>query len=129
MRKTLFALLVIVVFGILAACQSSDAGHPAVAALETYLQALADKDEATLSQLSCADWELNSLLELDSFQAVDTKLEGLDCQQTASGDGTASVMCQGQIVASYFGEEQNFDLSERSYTMVEQNGDWLVCGY
>lgn len=129
MRKTSIALLALLLLGALAACQSSGAGDPAVSTLEQYLQALVDKDEATLSQLSCADWELNSLLELDSFLAVDTTLEGLDCQQTASGDGQASVVCQGQIVASYFGEEQQFDLSERTYTLVEQNGDWLVCGY
>jgi len=129
MNKTLLIFLAVVALASLAACQSGDAGSQAVSTLETYLQALVDKDEATLSSLACADWEFNALLELDAFQSVDTSLEGLDCQQTAASEGSVTVVCQGQIIASYFGEEQDFDLSERSYTLVEQNGDWLVCGY
>jgi hypothetical protein len=102
---------------------------PAVQSLETYLQALVEKDEETLVQLTCADWELNALLEYDAFGGVETSLEDLSCEETASGEGTAAVVCQGKILASYQDEVQEFDLSGRTYQMVEQSGEWLVCGY
>jgi hypothetical protein len=102
---------------------------PAVQALETYLQALVNKDEDTLVRLTCADWEMDALLEYDAFGGVETSLDGLSCRQVESGEGTASVVCEGAILASYGEEVQDFDLSGRTYQMVEQGGDWLVCGY
>jgi hypothetical protein len=53
-----------------------DTRTPAVQRLESYLQALVDKDEDTLVQLTCADWEMNALLEFDAFGGVETELEG-----------------------------------------------------
>jgi hypothetical protein len=108
---------------------AADVRTPAVQRLETYLQALVDKDEDTLVQLTCADWELNALLEFDAFGGVKTELDGLACEQTDSEDGRATVVCQGKIMASYQDEIQEFDLSGRTYQMVLQQGDWLVCGY
>jgi hypothetical protein len=102
---------------------------PAVQALQTYLQALVDKDEDTLVRLTCADWELKALLEFDAFGGVETSLDGLSCEQVSSGDGSATVVCQGKILASYQNEVQEFDLGSRNYQMVEQSGDWLVCGF
>ncbi len=132
MQKTLLLFLVFAALA-LAACtpggNQADDSSPAAKALESYLQALVNKDEATLTSLSCQDWETSALLELDAFQAVDTQLEGLSCQQTGSGDGTAQVTCQGSIQATYGSEVQSFDLSQRNYNLVEQGGDWLVCGY
>ncbi len=132
MHKKILLILTLIALS-LASCtpggkQASDTPAP-VQALESYLQALVDKDEATLTSLSCQDWEASALLELDAFQAVETTLDGLSCQQTGTGDGTAQVTCQGSIQATYGSEVQSFDLSERTYTMVEQGGDWLVCGY
>jgi len=102
---------------------------PAVQALQTYLQALVEKDEDTLVSLTCADWELKALLEFDAFGGVETNLDGLSCEQVESGEGSATVVCQGKILASYQNEVQEFDLSSRNYQMVQQGGDWLVCGY
>lgn len=128
MKRTRIGLILLLCATGLAACQPAGSSG-AVAALEDYLQALVVKDEATLTLLSCADWEVDALLELDAFQSVETSLNGLACQQTSEVSGSASVMCQGRIVSSYFGEDQSFDLSERTYSLVEQNGEWLVCGY
>jgi hypothetical protein len=125
---TLVLLLVALLIG---GCQVQIEGDTtqAVKALETYLSALVNKDEATLTTLSCADWEASALLELDTFQSVVTTLEDLSCKQTAAEGDSATVVCQGKIVASYGQEDQGFDLGERTYTVVEQGGDWLVCGY
>ena len=126
-RVTPWGLTALLLVGSLfAACAS--AKPPAALAVEDYLQALVDKDEARLVSLTCPDFEDDALLQLDSFSLVKTKLEGLDCQAQAQDDDTAQVTCQGQILATYGTEDQQFDLSEKAFQVVNQGGDWLVCG-
>jgi hypothetical protein len=122
-RLILFTILTSL---LLAACGTSSAGPEK--AVEAYLTALNAKDSTRLSTLSCADWEATALMELDSFQAVSTTLEGLTCAQTGTDGANALVTCQGKIVASYNGELQEFDLSARTYIAENSTGEWLVCG-
>lgn len=132
MKPKFFILVLLLLVTILAGCQPDAAlttDAPASETLAAYLNALTAKDETTLSALSCADWESQALLELDAFQAVDTSLEDLACRQTTTEDGSVTVNCSGKIVASYGNEVQEFDLSRRTYHMLQDNGDWLVCGY
>jgi hypothetical protein len=123
-RKILFALIVLV---LLAAC--GPAKEPQVQVVEDYLTALVEKNGDELSVLSCADWELNALLELDSLQAVESRLEDLSCSISGEDNGTTLVACDGKLIATYNGEDQDLDLSVRTYQVVEQGGNWLVCGY
>jgi hypothetical protein len=130
--KTILIVGAIAFALICASCQTtpsdvtnSDAAH----ALSTYLQALVAKDEATLTLLSCADWEASALMELDSFQSVETSLEDLNCQQNGTDDESAVVVCAGKILTSYGDETQEYELSDRTYKMVKQGTEWLVCGY
>jgi hypothetical protein len=110
----------------LAACASStDAPAKAV---EDYLTALVEKNADRLSTLSCAAWEEDALIELDSFQAVTARLEGLACEQTGTDGDIALVLCNGRIIASYNNEDQELDLSVRTYQVTQEGGDWLVCG-
>ncbi len=111
---------------LLSACGTSSAGPEKT--VEAYLNALNEKDSTRLSTLSCADWEATALMELDSFAAVSTTLEGLSCAQTGTDGDKVLVQCQGKIVASYNGELQSFDLSTRTYTVENSTGEWLVCG-
>jgi hypothetical protein len=128
MRKfAKLALLVSALALLLAACGSSV--DPAVAAVEAYLNALVAKQSDMLSALSCADWESNALLELDSLQAVETRLDGLSCAVTGTEGDTTLVVCQGKILATYNNEDQELDLSVRTYQVVQQGGESLVCGY
>jgi hypothetical protein len=60
---------------------------PAAQTLQSYLQALVEKDEDTLVQMTCADWEANALLEFDAFGGVETSLDGLSCEQVDGGVG------------------------------------------
>ncbi len=124
-RKIIWAMAGLLLAGLLAGCSSGK--HPAAAVVESYLQALVDKDEPRLTSLTCESFESNALLELDAFGLVKTRLENLDCTADVSGEN-ASVTCQGQIIATYGAEDQTFDLSERSYQVQNQGGDWLVCG-
>ena len=127
MRKIFLLLILVILTNLLAACASKNNGAPAKA-VEDYLNALVAKDSDRLTTLSCSDWEDDALLELDSFQAVTTKLDGLACTQTGMDGDTALVLCKGKIIATYNNENQELDLSTRTYQVVQQDGDWLVCG-
>ncbi|MBN2116661.1 MAG: hypothetical protein JW730_08825 [Anaerolineales bacterium] len=128
MRKIFLIVLVTIVSTlILTACASGNENASAKA-VEDYLKALVAKDETRLSTLSCGEWEDEALLELDSFQAVTARLEGLTCEQTGTDGETALVLCQGDIVATYNDEDQELDLSVRTYQVVQEGGEWLVCG-
>jgi len=112
--------------GLLYACGPSK--HPAIAAVESYLRAMVDKDEARFVGLTCKEYEADSLLQFDAFSMVKTRLEGLKCQAQDTGEAAASVTCQGQIIASYGAEDQQFDLSGRKFQVQKEGSDWLVCG-
>jgi hypothetical protein len=128
MRKLITsALLFSLTAMLLSACQT--ATDPAARAVEDYLNALVNKDGDTLAAISCADWESNALLELDSLQAVETRLEGLTCTTSGTGDASIQVTCQGKILATYNNEDQELDLSVRTYDVIKQGSDYLVCGY
>jgi predicted small secreted protein len=128
MRKTHLAVILVS----LAALFLSACGQTKVSASNTvqdYLSALVAKDANRLSTLSCGEWESKALLELDSFQAVATRLEGLTCNVSGTDGTTVLVNCQGKIMATYNNEDQEFDLSVRTYQVVQQGGEYLVCGY
>ncbi len=128
MRKIFLIVLVIIVSTLfLTACTAKNDNAPAKA-VEDYLKALVAKDSNRLSTLSCGSWEDSALLELDSFQAVKTRLDGVSCSQTGKDGATALVLCKGKIVATYNNEDQDLDLSVRTYQVVQQGGEWLVCG-
>jgi hypothetical protein len=111
--------------GLLYACGPSK--NPAAAAVENYLRALVNKDENQLVSLTCKTFEADALLEYDAFSLVQTRLEGLKCRVQDTGIDAASVTCQGQIIATYGAEDQQFDLSGRTYGVQKSGSDWLVC--
>ena len=128
MRKiALGTTLASLILTLLSACGGGS--QPAASTVEDYIRALVAKDANRLSTLSCADWESTALTELDSFQAVQIRLEGLACSVSGSDDGTSLVTCKGKIIASYNNEDQTIDLSVRTYQVVQQEGNYLVCGY
>lgn len=126
LRKLILLLSFVLIINILAACApNTDAPAQAV---ENYLNALVNKEAEKLPTLVCGEWEEDALIELDSFQAVTASLENVACTQTGTEGDTSLVLCTGNIVASYNGEDQHLDLSTRTYQVTEQGGDWLVCG-
>ena len=127
MRRLLLILCTMLAALSLSACASSNDNAPAKA-VENYLTALVDKDANRLTTLSCGEWEEDALLELDSFQAVTARLEGLACEQTGTDGDAALVLCNGKIVATYNEEDQELDLSVRTYQVVQEGGEWLICG-
>jgi hypothetical protein len=130
-RRLLFPLILIVLAaGALAGCASGGASAGAAqTTVQSYLQALTAKDATKLSNLSCKTWESQATMELDSFQAVATTLNGVACKETGKDGANTLVTCTGKIVASYNGENQNLDLSGRTYQVTQEGGEWRVCGY
>jgi hypothetical protein len=131
-RKSGCVLLTLLVASILlAACgaQAGSSGSPAAQAVQAYLQALVAKDAAKLSNQACKAWESDATMEMDSFQAVTATLEGVACQETGKDGDATLVNCKGAIVATYNNEKQNLDLSPRTYKVIQEGGEWRVCGY
>lgn len=128
MRRAIFAVVVIGL--LLAGCAGGGAGGDAAAkAVEVYLQALVSKQPEQLPSLVCAEWEESAVMELDSFQAVAAELEGVSCAEMGADGNAKLVKCQGAIVATYNDEKQRLELSPRTYRVVQEGGEWRMCGY
>lgn len=128
-RASLLLFLGIVMVVMLASCAGGGSSDEAAGVAAAYLNALVNKDGSQLSTLSCADWEAQAIMELDSFQAVTTRLQDVSCQVTGNEDEKSIVTCNGKIIASYNGEDMEIDLSQRPFILVKQGGEWQVCGY
>lgn len=128
MRTFLIIFLTVMVAALLLTACGAQTGDAPANAVEDYLNALVAKDANQLTTLSCGEWEEDALLELDSFQAVTARLDGLACEQTGTDGETALVLCNGKIIATYNEEDQELDLSVRTYQVVQEGGEWLVCG-
>jgi len=123
-KKLLSGVLLLM---ILTACAAKSA--PPEQAVEAYLNAIVEADLDKITTLSCADWEQQAMLELDSFQGVEVSLVDMQCTQSGSDGDTVLVSCSGHFLTSYDGEAMQIDLDTREYELVKQGGDWLVCGY
>lgn len=121
----LLALAVGILFTLSACTKSAD--DPAAAAA-AYWQALADKDSAQISSLSCADFEAEAQNTFDSFQSVAVKLNDLSCKVSSQDGDNAVVSCTGTFVASYNAEDLTINLADHNYKVVKENGDWRMCG-
>jgi hypothetical protein len=125
-NKFLFILFTIALT--LSACGAGDSAG-ASQTVEGYITALASKDEAGLISNSCAAWEESALLELDSLELVEVSLaDGIACQEAGTDGDKTLVNCTGKLQMSYGGEPQELDFSKITYEVVNENGNWLVCG-
>jgi hypothetical protein len=112
---------------LLVSCNKDNEG--AKNSIEAYINALSNKDTAQISNLSCADWEQNALLEVDSLTAVGSKVDNLVCTETAQDGDVTYISCTGNLVLDYNGEAQQIDLSNRTYIARNEDGEWRMCGY
>jgi hypothetical protein len=129
MRKFALAIILLTVSAILLSACGGKPADPAAKAVEDFLNALVAKDATKLSALTCKDWTADAQMELDSLQAVKVRLEGVSCQSGSASGTTTPVNCQGKMIATYNGEDQTLDIAARTYQVVQQGGDYLVCGY
>ena len=101
----------------------------AASTVEEYLSSLASHDGNQVSNLSCQDWETDALLEVDSFQLVNVTLEEVSCAVVNETAGEFEVQCTGAIVSTYNNEVTRIDLAGRVYRVIQEKGDFFVCGY
>ncbi|NUQ85062.1 MAG: hypothetical protein HUU11_10140 [Anaerolineales bacterium] len=124
---TKLTILMLTLSILLSACGVNASGG-ATTAVEGYITALATKDQAALISNSCADWEDDALIEFDSFALVEVTVDGMSCTEAGTDGDKTLVYCTGMLNMSYNGEPQSLDLADRTYEVVEQDGNWLVCG-
>ena len=129
-KKHLLTLLIasFIPIMMLNACASGNNDAPAEA-VEAYLEALSNKDVNGMIEHSCATWEEDAKVELNSFTAVSIKLENLNCQVTGNDNVYTLVTCDGQIVAGYGNEDLAIELNEKTFQVIKENDDWRMCGY
>jgi hypothetical protein len=124
MKRNIAVILLTLCLG---AC--GPAQTPASQAVEDYLQVLSDKDEQSLLTRICPDYEFDALVEFDALAQVQTELKDVACQQVESNADGAKVTCSGSIVSNYGSEIFKYDLGGRTYNVVPNGENWLVCGY
>ncbi|HEX9091257.1 MAG TPA: hypothetical protein VF831_07195 [Anaerolineales bacterium] len=124
-----FLIIFIVIISIftLVGCRSETNDAPKT--IEAYIKALSNQDANQISSLSCADWEPQALIEVDSFTAVSSEVKDLACQQSGQDGDDVYVSCTGILALDYGGEAQQIDLSSRTYIARQEGGEWHMCGY
>jgi hypothetical protein len=121
------AIIVILLMGIiLSACASPSTPSGAV---EAYYQGLVEKDRQKLVASSCSDWEASAQFELVAFEAVDIELKEIQCQPTGEDGKYTLVSCTGELIANYEDQAQTLDLNQFTYQVIEEGGEWRMCGY
>ena len=113
---------------VLAGCSPASQPGP-VDAIEAYQDALVAGDVEQLVNASCADWEAQARLELDSFTAVTTELVDRSCEEAGQDGDTTLVACTGIIKANYGAEVLEINLADRMVQAVYEGGEWRMCGY
>ena len=113
---------------LLTGCNNEASQDPPKAVLN-YLEALISMDEIAMINGSCAEWEEDARLEHKSFAAVKLTLENPDCQVSGEQDGFILVNCTGKIIANYGAEDLEIDISKQTYRVLEEGGEWRMCGY
>ena len=126
-RRFYTSIIVFITALLLVSCNKDNEG--AKNSIEAYINALSNKDTAQIINLSCADWEQNALLEVDSLTAVGSKVDNLVCTETAQDGDVTYISCTGNLVLDYNGEAQQIDLSNRTYIARNEDGEWRMCGY
>lgn len=129
LRQKWFLKIPILMIVLAAAGCSGSSSEEAAMAVEHYLDALVRKDAVQLINYSCAAWETDANLELDSLAAVSVNLRDMDCQVSGEDGNATLVSCSGALVANYQGEDQEILLSDQVYQVVYEGGEWRMCGY
>lgn len=116
----------LIILLLLASCGGSS--DPA-AVVEEYFRALVEKDATRAVTLSCAAWENGARTDVDTFAMYPAELVDVACQDAGAEGDSRRVTCTGKAILDYNGEKQEIDLAGRDYTVVQEGGEWRMCGY
>ena len=125
-KKNVFlSIILLVVF--LPGCGNNQS--LAAQSVEEYFQAIVEKNQDMLVSKVCTSYEPNAMMDFNTFAIVKTSLENFSCQTTTTNENGYDVNCQGSLQAKFGDELRTFDLSKRTFRVVEENGNWLICGH
>ncbi|MCC7206916.1 MAG: hypothetical protein IT323_06395 [Anaerolineae bacterium] len=115
---------------LLAACGGGGNTQTAASAIEDYLRTRITGDESRLVALTCREREADARAEAASFAAMQAEIQdGMSCKENGADGAFTVVACQGTMVTSYAGETRNWDLADRAFRALQEDGTWKVCGY
>jgi hypothetical protein len=114
---------------IIVSCNGNEAQSGAAQSVESYLQAMVDRDLNRVVGASCAEWEAQARVEYNSFEAVELTVENLACMQDGQADPFTLVSCTGSIIANYGAEQLKIDVADRAFQAIDEGGEWRMCGY
>lgn len=124
--RSLILLGVIVFSLVLSACAKESSASEAI---ESYLKAKVDSDVEKLVTLACADYEAEAVLDADSFEGLNAKLQGLTCTESGTEGDSTLVTCSGMLQIEYRGEEpRTSPLNDTVYLARKVGSEWKMCG-
>jgi len=127
MKKLIYILLPISIL-FLAGCGNQEQAN-AADAVENYIIALAEKNKNQVVALSCKEWEESATLEVDALLSVEAAVSELNCEIVAEDASGTQVVCSGSLDLTYNDEIRAIDLSRRTYTVMQEDGQWRICSY
>jgi hypothetical protein len=121
--------LIILIVAFLTGCSGAGSSDPAAMSVERYLQGLVGRDLNQMISNACTAWEEQARQEYDSFAAVKLELNDLSCKSTGEEQAYTLVACTGSIIANYGNEDLQIDVADQTFQVIQEGGDWRVCGY
>ena len=121
--------LVILIAVFFTGCSGASNSDPAARTVERYLQSLAGRDLNQMITNACTAWEAQARQEYDSFAAVSLELNEVSCKSTGQEQAYTLVDCTGSIIANYGDEDLQIDVAAQTFRVIQEGGDWRVCGY
>ena len=127
LQLKIFIITSLVILSSIVGCRSKQSS--AVVSVEEYFQAIIEKNQSFLETKICEDYQMEAMMDFNIFALVETSMENFSCQAIGESGQFVHVECLGSINARFGEETRSFDLSKRTYLVVEQEGNWLVCGH
>ncbi len=136
-RLSVVMIVVIVLSALLTACGGGGSGGAAAAA-KSFFDAFAQLDFAKMKDLTCAaqkqsiDDAMKTMSlggdpsALKDMLKIDTS--GLKYEEKSTSGNNATVVVSGKLKLEMLGQSQEEDVNNQELPMVNEGGQWKVCG-
>ena len=111
----------------LVACGHQQTDSP-VGVVESYNTGRVASDSTLLVSLSCKDQESQAQTDADSFKSMKATIDSMSCNQAGTDGSFTIVACQGKVLTTYAGESRTWNLGDRNFKTIQEDGKWKVCG-
>ncbi|CAG0931052.1 hypothetical protein TFLX_01976 [Thermoflexales bacterium] len=137
-RLSVVMIIVIVLSALLTACGGGAGGGGAAAAAKSFFDAFAQLDFAKMKDMTC-EAQKKSIEDAMSMMGaggdasalkdmlkIDTA--GLKYEEKSVSGSNATVVVSGKLKLEMMGQAQEQDLDNQELPMVNEGGQWKVCG-